>query len=44
MKPFSKGEANKISKVSLWKRNMGFFGDKYEKFIIKGNKNADLAF
>jgi len=21
-----------------------FFGDKYEKFIIKGNKNADLAF
>jgi len=22
----------------------GFFGDKYEKFIIKGNKNADLAF
>jgi len=21
-----------------------FFGDEYEKFIIKGNKNADLAF
>jgi len=29
----------KVYKVLKW-----FFGDKYEKFIIKGNKNADLAF